>query len=114
VDLRAGWLNIALLLDGGPAGWRALGGKKKKKKKHSCKQVRQIQRVNEKLFSMEDGQKKMHLCMDSSTSLVRSSLRRLVFLFVSMNKSTKQKGYEHKLTCKEKGKHYAHILKKIE
>jgi hypothetical protein len=52
--------------------------------------------------------------MDSSTSLVRSSLRHLVFLFVSMNKSTKQKGYEHKLTYKEKGNYYVHILKKLE
>jgi hypothetical protein len=44
----------------------------------------------------------MHLCMDSSTSLVRSSLQRVVILFVSMNKSTNQKEYEHKLTCTEK------------
>jgi hypothetical protein len=52
--------------------------------------------------------------MDFSTSLVRSSLRCLFFLFVSMKKSTKQNGYEHKLTRKEKGKYYVHILKKIE
>jgi hypothetical protein len=51
--------------------------------------------------------------MDSSTYLVRSSLWRLVFLFVYMKKSTKQKGYEHNLTCKEKGKYCVHILKKI-
>jgi hypothetical protein len=52
--------------------------------------------------------------MDSSTSLVRSSLRSLVLCFVSMKKSRKQKEYEHKLTCKEKGKYYLHILKKVE
>jgi hypothetical protein len=44
----------------------------------------------------------MHLFMDSSTFLVKSSLPCLVFLFVSMKKSTKQNGHEHKLTCKEK------------
>jgi hypothetical protein len=88
--------------------------KKKKKKTELQTSSTNTDRVNEKLLNMEHGQKKMHLCMDSSTFLVRSSLRCLVFLFVSMNKSTKQNGYEHKLTCKEKGKYYVHTLKKIE
>jgi len=42
--------------------------------------------------------------MDSSTSLVRISLRRAVILFVSMKKITNQKEYEHNLTCKGKRK----------
>jgi hypothetical protein len=56
----------------------------------------------------------MHLCMDSSTFLVKSSLSCLVFQFVSMKKNTKQNGHEHKLTCKEKNKEYVHRVNKIE
>jgi hypothetical protein len=44
----------------------------------------------------------MHLCMYSSTFLVKSSLPHPVFLFVSMKESTKHNEHERKLICKEK------------
>jgi hypothetical protein len=52
--------------------------------------------------------------MDSSTFMVKSSLSCPIFLFVSMKKSTKQNGHEHKLTCKDKSKEYVHRVNKIE
>ena len=55
-----------------------------------------------------------HLCMDSSTFLVESYLLCLVFMFVSMKKSTKQNGHEYKLTCKEKIREYVYRVNKIE
>jgi hypothetical protein len=92
--------------------WSVEGGKKKKKR--GANQFNKYRQSKRKNIEYGTRAEKTHLCMDSSTFLVRSSLRCLVFLFVSMNKSTKQNGYEHKLTCKEKGKYYVHILKKIE
>jgi hypothetical protein len=56
----------------------------------------------------------MHLCMDSFTFLVKGSLSCPIFHFVSVKKSTKQNGPEHKLTCKEKSKEYVHRVNKIE
>jgi hypothetical protein len=44
----------------------------------------------------------MHLCMSSSTFLVKSSLSCPVILFVSMKESTKYNEHECKLVCKEK------------
>jgi hypothetical protein len=44
----------------------------------------------------------MHLCMYSSTFLVKSSFPCPIFVFVSMKESTKQNEHERKLICKEK------------
>ena len=44
----------------------------------------------------------MHLCMYSSTFMVKSSLSCLVIFFVSMKESTKYNEHECKLVCKEK------------
>jgi hypothetical protein len=44
----------------------------------------------------------MHLCMSSSTFLVKSPSSCLVILFVSMWEHTKYNEHECKLVCKEK------------
>jgi hypothetical protein len=46
------------MLDGGPAGWRALGAKRENKKTQLKTSSTNTDRVNEKLFSMEHGQEK--------------------------------------------------------
>jgi hypothetical protein len=44
------------MLDGGPAGWRALSAKRENKKTQLKTSSTNTDRVNEKLFSMEHGQ----------------------------------------------------------
>jgi hypothetical protein len=58
MDLQAGYLNIAVLLDGGRAAQWLLGARKKKKKTYLQTSLTNSEKVKEKLFTMEQRQKK--------------------------------------------------------